>query len=193
MAHQLRAAGEEVGLLVMLDSMIPTWPDLTKMDRIRVQWQRLKRRGPGYFLEWARNRARWEMERIQARLYGDEAPERSEDQFHNEAVEGAFRAALPRYPMRRYPGHTVLFRPKLDEAYVLGPGRILNSAKLWVWPDNGWGDWVDSIDIQEMPGNHDSMVLEPNVRVLANRLRACLAEVEAAGPLAHSTDANEGS
>jgi acyl transferase domain-containing protein/thioesterase domain-containing protein len=182
MAHQLRAAGEKVGLLVMLDSMIPTWPDLTKLDRLKVQWQRIKRQGPRYFFEWARNRARWELERIQTRLYGDGAPERSEDQFHNEAVEAAFRAALPRYPMRRYPGHTVLFRPKLDEAYVLGPNRILNSAKLWVWPDNGWGEWVDSIDILEMPGNHDSMVLEPNVRVLANRLRACVAEVEAQGP-----------
>jgi hypothetical protein len=30
-----------------------------------------------------------------------------------------------------------------------------------------------------MPGTHDSMVLEPNVRVMAARLRACMEKVEA--------------
>jgi acyl transferase domain-containing protein len=191
MAHQLHAAGEQVGLLLLLDTILPTLPPITTLDRIRIQWQRLMRQGPGYVLEWARNRTRWELGRIQARLYGDQTPERSEDQFHNEAIEAAFRAALPRYEMRRYPGRALLFRPKLDEAYVLGPGRILSSAKLWVWPDNGWGQWVDSIDIEEMPGNHDSMVLEPNVRVMATRLRSCLAEIETQRAATLSTAANE--
>ena len=66
------------------------------------------------------------------------------------------------------------FRPKLDRAYVLGPDRILNSDKQWIYADNGWGQWVESIETYEMPGNHDSMVLEPNVRVMASRLRQLL-------------------
>ena len=177
-AHQLRASGEEIGLLLLLDSRLPQTPRLTKLDRAKIQWQRVRQRGPGYLLDWARNRAKWQMEQIQLRL-GQREPARAEDQFHNEAIEQAFRRALSRYAMRRYPGPMVLFRPKLDRAYVLGPGRVLDSAKEWVWEDNGFGAWVDSIEVHEMPGDHDSMVLEPNVRVMAARLRACLAEAEA--------------
>jgi len=95
--------------------------------------------------------------------------------------ERAFRAALPRYRMRPYDGRLHLFRPALDRAYVLGPDRVLSSAKQFVYEDNGWTPWVASLDVTEMPGDHDSMVLEPNVRVMAARLRSLLAEVEAEG------------
>jgi hypothetical protein len=37
---------------------------------------------------------------------------------------------------------------------------------------------VGGITVSEVPGTHDSMVLEPNVRVLAARLRACIEEAE---------------
>ena len=177
-AHQLRAAGESIGLLLLLDSRLPQTPRLTKLDRAKIQWQRVRQRGPGYLLDWARNRAKWQMEQIQLRM-GNREPARAEDQFHNEAVERAFRAALPRYAMRHYPGPMVLFRPKLDRAYVFGPGRVLDSAKEWVWEDNGFGAYVDLLEVHEMPGNHDSMVLEPNVRVMAARLRGCVVEAQA--------------
>ena len=72
-----------------------------------------------------------------------------------------------------------LFRPKLDEAHVLGPGRVLNSGLEYVYYDNGWGKVVGSVAVHEVPGTHDSMVLEPNVRVLAARLRACIQQAEA--------------
>ncbi|MEZ4290360.1 MAG: hypothetical protein R3E53_07405 [Myxococcota bacterium] len=58
---------------------------------------------------------------------------------------------------------------------------MLSSAKQFVYEDNGWTPWVASLDVTEMPGDHDSMVLEPNVRVMAARLRTLLAEVEAEG------------
>ncbi|HPG27649.1 MAG TPA: hypothetical protein PLW10_18590, partial [Myxococcota bacterium] len=118
-------------------------------------------------------------EQLEARLGGDAEPAGSEDEFHNVAIERAFRAALPRYRMRPYDGRLHLFRPALDRAYVLGPDRVLSSAKQFVYEDNGWTPWVASLDVTEMPGDHDSMVLEPNVRVMAARLRTLLAEVEA--------------
>ncbi|MEZ4290361.1 MAG: hypothetical protein R3E53_07410 [Myxococcota bacterium] len=73
----------------------------------------------GYLWEWARNRAKWQMEQLEARLGGDAEPAGSEDEFHNVAIERAFRAALPRYRMRPYDGRLHLFRPALDRAYVL--------------------------------------------------------------------------
>ena len=178
MAHQLLAAGEEVGLLLLLDTGLPQTPPLSAMDRAKVQWMRMRRRGPGYAVDWARNRWQWEMQKLRKRFGSDEEPERSQDQFHNDAIETAFRGALPRYEMRHYPGPIALYRPKSDKAYVLGPDRILDSAKEWVWEDNGFGAFADSIEVFEMPGNHDSMVLEPNVRVMAERLHKSLAEAE---------------
>jgi acyl transferase domain-containing protein/thioesterase domain-containing protein len=174
MAHQLQAAGETVQSVVLLDSILPQLPPLTAMDRIRVQAMRLKQRGAGYLWEWVRNRAKWQMEQLEARFSDGSEDVRAEDEFHDVQIERAFRAALPIYPMQRYEGHVHLFRPKLDRAYVLGPDRILNSDKQWIYADNGWGQWVDSIETYEMPGNHDSMVLEPNVRVMASRLRELL-------------------
>jgi thioesterase domain-containing protein/NAD(P)-dependent dehydrogenase (short-subunit alcohol dehydrogenase family)/acyl carrier protein len=178
MAQQLREAGEEVGLLVLLDTRLPQTPPLTSADRAKIQLQRLQRRGPGYVAEWARNRMKWEVEQLQARL-GIEEPSSEPDQFHNKEIEEAFYRALPRYQMRHFPGAAVLLRPRLDKAYVLGEDRYLDSQKEWVWPDNGFGDWVDQLDVYEMPGDHDSMVLEPNVRVMASRLRQCIDEAEA--------------
>ena len=177
MAHQLTAAGEEVSMLLMLDSLLPVEPEITKLDRVKVQMLRLKQGGPAYLWEWARNRVKWQWEQIQLRI-GDEEPPPPSDEFHNAAIEAAFRAALPIYPMRHYAGHVHLFRPQQDHAYVLGEGRILSSEKRWVFADNGWGEWVDSIEVSEMPGDHDSMVLEPNVRVMAAKLREVLESIE---------------
>jgi thioesterase domain-containing protein len=43
----------------------------------------------------------------------------------------------------------------------------------------GWGGWAaGGIDAQPVPGGHLDMVLEPHVRVLAKRLRACLAAAD---------------
>ena len=178
MAQQLRAQGEETALLVMLDSRLPLSPPLTKRDKALIHFQRLRRHGPGYMLDWIRNRLRWEVERFRKRF----APAEEQQQpyeLHNAAIEAAFRAALPRYRVKPYPGMITLFRPKLDQAYVLGPGRVLDSALEHVYHDNGWGKVVGAVAVHEVPGNHDAMVLEPNVRVLAGRLRACIQRAEA--------------
>lgn len=177
-AHQLKKQGEEIDLLLLLDSRLPQTPPLTKLDRAKIQWQRVQQRGPGYIVDWARNRMKWQIEQLQARFGDDEDLGHTEDQFHNAAIEAAFRGALPRYQMEKYPGKLVLFRPKQDKAYVLGPDRVLDSMKEWVWHDNGFGQYAESIDIFEMPGDHDSMVLEPNVRVMAQQLNQCILDAE---------------
>ena len=190
MAHQLRDAGEEVSMLLMLDSILPTEDPLSRLDRLRVQWIRVRKLGPRYLLEWARKRAKWQMEQLEARFGSNSEPELAMDEFHNVAIERAFRSALPRYQMRRYEGPVHLFRPKLDRAYVLGPDRVLNSEKRWIQPDNAWGPWVGSIDVVEMPGDHDSMVLEPNVRVMATKLRELLDRSERDSTVENGADSD---
>ena len=49
-----------------------------------------------------------------------------------------------------------------------------------VLDDNGWRTHVPQVDVVEVPGDHDSMVLEPNVRALARHMRRVLSRVPVA-------------
>ena len=50
----------------------------------------------------------------------------------------------------------------------------------FVLPDNDLTEFAPALQVIEVPGDHDSMVLEPNVRVLAGALRRAIAEAEPA-------------
>ncbi len=179
MARRLTARGEEVALLVMLDTPLPFPPPrLTLRDRALIQSQRLRAGGPAYLAEWALSRGRWELERLRRRVQ-DPKPERAPDTFHAEAIEQAFRRALARYVLVPWPGRLTLFRPPLEIAYDLGGGRLLDADREYVFEDNGWTPYVRQMDVYEVPGDHDSMVLEPNVRVLARKLREVVEDAEA--------------
>ncbi len=138
---------------------------------------RIAGQGPGYLLEWARARREWKRaSRLPKVDAGGEAA------FHNAAIEAAFRAALPVYDMQPRAGATVLFRPPLDRHWQVSAGRWVSRAREYVLPDNDLGRYAPALEVIEVPGDHDSMVLEPNVRVLAARMRAAIAAVEARGP-----------
>ena len=172
MARQLEAEGEEVSLLVLLDTPLPMRPGLSRRDKALIKLAELRRKGPGYLAEWARNRLEWERRKREA------APE-AEEGFHNSAIEAAFRAALPRYEMTRRAGATVLFRPPLDRHWQVSGGKWVSAAKEYVFEDNDLTQFAPGLEVIEVPGDHDSMVLEPNVRVLAARLKELLAALDA--------------
>ena len=69
---------------------------------------------------------------------------------------------------------TWLFRPALDMTYDLGGGRYANADRELVMSDNGWTPFLRNLEVVETPGDHDGMVLEPNVRSLAAALREVL-------------------
>ena len=92
---------------------------------------------------------------------------------------GGRQAALGRYELKAYDGHLTLFRPPLEVAYDLGNGRLLDHDRDYVYEDNGWTPYVRGLDVFEVPGDHDSMVLEPNVRVLARKMREVIERAEA--------------
>ncbi len=172
MARQLEEAGEEVAQLVLLDTPLPMRPGLSRRDKALIKLAELKRKGPAYLAEWARNRLDWERRKRVA------APV-EEEGFHNSAIEAAFRAALPRYQMSRRPGATVLFRPPLDRQWQVSGGKWVSVAKEYVFDDNDLTRFAPALWVIEVPGDHDSMVLEPNVRVLAAALKSLLTEAEA--------------
>lgn len=180
MARQLVEAGEEVELVVLLDTPYPEDVHLSSMDRIALKLQDIRRAGARYAIDWTLNKIAWRRRMGQLR---SGLPDRSSEEFHNEAIEAAFRRALGRYkaPASRWP--VVLLRPRLDVRYRLSGGRELNADRSPLHDDNGWRPFAEELEIIEVPGDHDSMVLEPNIRVLAGHLRRSLRQRSARAAL----------
>ncbi|PIE14235.1 MAG: polyketide synthase [Rhodobacterales bacterium] len=174
--HQLEAMGETVRLLVMLDTPLPVRKPLSRADRWAIQWQELRKKGLRYPLVWARNRIAWEL----SKRRGIETTEAAGQHFHNAEIEAAFLRALGRYEMKHWQGNAVLLRPPLVGHWQVGGGRQVDSQRSYVEEDNGWGDWIAGIEVIEVPGDHDSMVLEPNVRVMATALKRLIRKAERA-------------
>jgi hypothetical protein len=71
----------------------------------------------------------------------------------------AFRNYLPNI----YPGRVTLFR------------SILRHTKYYNDPQMGWGELATGgVEIHEIPGDHETMISEPHVRILAEKLQASL-------------------
>lgn len=177
-ARQLEAEGEAVPLVVLLDTPVPMRPQLSKLDKLMIRAAELRAEGPGFFRRWWREKQAWK----QAQAAGGADGGADEGAFHNAAIEAAFRAALPLYQMTPRQGATVLFRPALDRRWQVTGGRWVSAAREFVLHDNDLGPFAPALEVIEVPGDHDSMVLEPNVRVLSARMRAVIAAAEAPEP-----------
>ncbi len=175
MAKRLRAEGKDVRVLVMLDTPLPQRPEITYRDRLVMQRIKLQRGGAGYVGKWAKDRLFWELELIRRRFHEiDESY--SPGSFKYDAIQEAFLTAAAAYQVGYYAGSLVFYRPALDKAYEVAPGRFITSGRELVLEDQGWSSHVDEIEVHEVPGDHDHMVLEPEVRVLASLMRRRLAE-----------------
>jgi acyl transferase domain-containing protein/thioesterase domain-containing protein/acyl carrier protein len=173
-AHQLEAMGDEAALVVLLDTPLPQRRPLSRKDRLLIQWQETKRKGIAYPFVWLRNRVRWEIEK---RTPSDAT--RTAHSFHNSEIEQAFLDAVANYQMNGWDGRIALFRPPLIGTWTVSNRRLVNHERSYLFDDNDWGQYTPQIDVFEVPGDHDSMVLEPNVRVLASYLRKLIESTEA--------------
>ncbi len=180
MAKQLSDAGEEVSALVMLDTPLPQRRALSRADRVAIQMQELKAGGFAYPVSWLVRRIKWEI--AKRRTKSDEPADAP--QFHNAAIEAAFLEAVGAYPLQPWDGPLTLFRPPLRGKWTLGDGRLVNDERAYVTHDNDWTEWAPQLEVFEVPGDHDSMVLEPNVRVLAARMRKVIESADRAQSVA---------
>ncbi len=170
MAHQLMAAGERIGVLVMLDSIPARIPTAGKKDRLQIQLVRLREEGVKYPIVWAKQRFEWETRHLRKK-----ERELTPAEFRSEEIEAGFREACDHYTHKPYPGVIDLFRPPMQARYTLGEGRLLNEHRQYLDHANHWEQYVQGgINVHIVTGDHDSMVLEPHVRVLARELKACL-------------------
>ncbi|WP_181893130.1 type I polyketide synthase [Falsiruegeria mediterranea] len=175
MAQQLKAAGEEVSVLALLDSPQPMRPVLNRTDKALIKLQEFKRKGPAYFSEWARKRWEWEVRKRNA----PRPEENVATAFNNVKVELAFLDAIKIYEVEPWDGPLTLFRPPLDKHWKVSGNKWVSSEREYVFADNDWGKWAPKIEVVEVPGDHDSMVLVPNVSVMAERLRTYLDQADA--------------
>lgn len=179
-ARQLEAEGAEVPLLVLLDTPLPMRPVLSKADKLMIRAAELRAEGPGFVKRW------WQEKQAYKASLMSKAEE-GEAQFHNAAIEAAFRDALPNYQMTARQGATILYRPPLDRRWQVSGGRWVSSAREFVFADNDLTRFAPQLEVIEVPGDHDSMVLEPNVRVLASRMKMAIDAVESSPPVRTTT------
>ena len=177
-ARQLIEAGEEVAELIFLDTPLPYNEPLSSVDRMSIHWQQFQQKGVAYFSEWAKNRYRWELHKFRKRFGDVTEITETPAEFKSGVLETAFYRALSSYDISSLGVSAKLFRPKLPVKYRLSGGRVTNQDRQVITEDNGWTQYVDDLNVFEVPGNHDSMVLEPNVRVLATKLGECINDAD---------------
>ena len=164
-AQQLKAQGQEVALLAMLDQG-PTLPAKEPEDdaaylmnvfgkQLPLSLEHLRELVPDEQIAYV-----WEEARKVEWIY----PEITLPQFrHFIHMLRTHTEAWRRYEPRVYPGQITLFRA--SEPPEDGPQE----------PDLGWGRLAArGVEIHEVPGDHLSMIHEPHVHVLTERLRVCL-------------------
>ncbi len=171
MARQLKAAGEDVAVLALLDTPLPVRPNLSKPDKALIKIAELREKGPAYLLEWARNRIAWEKSKRTGK-----AEDVAGAQFNNTKIEAAFLGAVGQYQTPDWDGEMVLLRPVLDRRFKVSGGNWVSEAREYVFEDNEWTQFAPRVRVIEVPGDHDSMVLSPNVVVMAAELREVISE-----------------
>ncbi len=176
MAQQLRAQGEDVSHVFLLDTPLPHQPFQSLLDRLTIRYQDFQREGLSLLPRWVAGKIRYRRVVRERELKDESAP----DVLHNNMIEDYFLAALSRYEVKPYAGSVVLLRPKLQVRYVLADGRKLNESRNIMREDNGWSEFAGDLRVFEVPGDHDSMVLEPNVRSLAEHMRTTIRSAPAA-------------
>ncbi len=162
MARELAAQGEEIGLLAMLDTPQPGLTrDLDDVEYL-VSWARAQGLSisAAKLREFAHRDQQLEHVLELLKQLAMIPPDVGIEQARRFlAVHQGHNRAMRRYAAKPYQGKVTLFR-------VAGADD----------PTLGWDRWVrQGVEVHEVPGEHDSMVLEPHVQALAERLSACLA------------------
>jgi len=171
MARQLKAGGDDVAVLALLDTPLPVRPRLSRRDKALIKLAELRQKGPRYLLEWARNRIAWERAKRQGKTVVPEGA-----QFNNTKIEAAFLRAVGDYRTPHWDGPMTLLRPALDQRFRVSGGMWVSEAREYVFADNDWTRYAPHVQVIEVPGEHDSMVLSPNVVVMAAELREVIDE-----------------
>lgn len=182
MAQQLRAEGEQVELLAMIDPILPLPldPGLSEMELLEQRFSRF-----GEFLETSYGKR---IELPLADLVELDDEQQADllvatmlaadivDRRVSEAILTHQRSSLldarllERYQPRPYPGHVVFY-----SAAVQVPGGLRDQRFDRTDPARGWDEFCADLELVNVPGHHLSLLDPPNVEVIARHLAGVLA------------------
>jgi len=189
LARQLRQAGEQIALLALIDSRAPIsahkidddetalivefLADLSgtqasaQVDAARMPLspEELQRLAPDERLGYALRQAK------QLRLV---PPDIGPEHLHQllQVFKANARAVLA-YRPQGYPDQAILFKSAVRDS-MSDPDEVDRDPTL------GWGQLVGDLKMQTIPGNHYSILSEPNVEELAEQLRIHLEQTAGA-------------
>ncbi len=176
-AHQLQAAGEQVGLLGLIDTLewrymrgvVGKLGFLQRMDVLYGGTLRELVRGPNRLVTLRqRLKATFEHRKlVLLRAAGRTA------QAPDASVEHRNYYALTQYVARPYSGEMYLFRCQ-EKSRPRGSDPLL-----------GWGKLATKIAVEQVPGDHEQLMSRPFAGALGTRLEAALAAVEHNGRSEH--------
>jgi thioesterase domain-containing protein len=171
-AQQLRSAGQEVALLALVDAFPPGLPRLPSymprpvyriVHRARIlgfHVGNLIRLDMRTKLAYARSKAERARKALMAK-----ASKTLLRSAASVSPQLAFSEALATYTPEPYRGFVVLFRAARLPLAIEAP------------PDLGWGELVEGIEVETIPGYFTTPISEPGVGILADglsrRLREC--------------------
>jgi thioesterase domain-containing protein/acyl carrier protein len=182
-AQQLRGAGHEVALLVLIDQRRPNldpsvaWrlgsilrffrnlPDWVREDLLRIPPSQLLHRARIKLGGVGRG-----LRRLFRAFAGETVKPDVADVLDVTSLPAVYRKllqtnleALRAYVPRPYPGRVMIFQARAQPLF------------RWHERDLGWAKLlVGAYTLKKIPGNHDDILSEPNVGVLAKELRDCL-------------------
>jgi thioesterase domain-containing protein len=148
-ARQLIAAGDDVRLLVLLDTKLDGSGAGFAKRMIKRSLRRIAIRRPELVPK-----------QLQRRLTGYEAPTDTErlELIRRQLYSDAMRA----YQVRRYDRPAVLVKPA--ESTTGRANGVVDSSM-------GWAEHIDGLEVCCAPGDHQSHLKRPNVHTLAETLR----------------------
>ncbi|HLC29920.1 MAG TPA: thioesterase domain-containing protein, partial [Dehalococcoidia bacterium] len=177
MAQQLRARGHLVALLALFDAGCPnytrSWP---ASRRIRRHVENVLALDPRGKLDYVLGRVGSLKDIVAGRVHlvvngydpdvGRPLPRALLD------ARVASRIAMDRYMPHAYPGRVVLFLARHN------PQSSYRHDPRLAWRKLATGKW----EVEDVPGSHVGMLTEPHVRVLAEKLQACLPRAQTDAP-----------
>jgi thioesterase domain-containing protein len=169
MAQQLRGQPDRVPLVVMFESFNPanrheraSWP--ARKNRLKFHLSNITRLDTRRALEYCHERVRTIAENIRTQawraLYNLHL--RSDRRLNQGLTDsGQIRGlAVSEYRTQPYQGAVLLVRAQK------------RPSGAWADPASSWREFVPNLKVEDVPGNHKDMFVEPNVEVMAAALDA---------------------
>jgi aspartate racemase len=166
-AQQLQEQGHKVALLVLMEQPVPDPDPIYQLlqrptYRLTHHWNNLWRLGSLEKLAYVLRLTRRVTDGIISKFMKKENSSDINNDYRTEVLE-TFGHARTNYILQHYSGRTVLFFAR--------DGGV----RSFLFPKGGWGKiFTGELEVHVIPGDHMSFLEEPNVWVLAEKLKACI-------------------